>query len=158
MHECVQWPFTWKRVGGTCFFAKWLCTWSTAFLEKDWNRKKEINRRVIQKCSCTSSLSLLYRGMSPSVTRAGPLRCFETNTDANTNNCAWVGSLITSSPQTPASINVVPHLNLLPRNRTKAALWRAVCCEPFHSVIPAKSKMTILLEQKFASCFNKHQF
>lgn len=36
--------FTWKRVGGTCFFAKWLCTWSTAFLEKGWNTKEEIKK------------------------------------------------------------------------------------------------------------------
>lgn len=25
---------TWNRLGGTCFLARWLCTWSTAFLEK----------------------------------------------------------------------------------------------------------------------------
>lgn len=37
--ECVTSEgLTWKRVGGTCFFAKWLWTWSTAFLENGWKK------------------------------------------------------------------------------------------------------------------------
>ena len=145
----VQWLFTWKRVGGTCFFAKWLCTWSTAFLEKDWNKKEEINSRVIEKCSSTSSLALPYKGRAPSATWVGPLRCSETTTDGNTNMCVWVGSLITSSPQRAVSINFVPYLKLLPCKGTRTSLWRAVCCDLFQAV-------TLLQQEFLVSASVKH--
>lgn len=126
-------PFTWKRVGGTCFFARWLCTWSTAFLEKDCNKEKETQESHKRKCRATSSFSFLYRGMSPRGTWAGLFRCFETTAGENT-------SLITSSLRTAASINFVRHLKLLPSMGTKAALWRVVCCDPLQAVSHGQSK------------------
>lgn len=150
-YNYVQWPFTWKRVGGTCFFARWLCTWSTAFLEKDWNKRKEIKRRVIQKCSATSSFRFLYRCMSPSVTWARTSRCFETTTDwIPISVCVWVeGSLITSSPRTAANVNFVPHLKLLPCKGTKSST--VTCClwlpTPGSDSSPARSKWLFYLSK-----------
>lgn len=51
--------FTWKRVGGTIFFARWLCTWSTAFLENGWKKKQKIKNHGVIKNATWTVVSVL---------------------------------------------------------------------------------------------------
>lgn len=53
---------TWKRLAGTCFLAKCVCTWSTACFEKGfWERKRKIsNSWKRQKLHLTSTALLVF--------------------------------------------------------------------------------------------------